>query len=98
RRARWWWLVLGLVGIAGAGAAVGYGVYLRSTHEDTTRVATPPTPAPVPIDSAAWEKPDDLPPSWADRPFTIDRNTIFLVGESRHAINDAAIAQARDEA
>jgi hypothetical protein len=52
----------------------------------------------APDAAAGWQSIPDLPPSWADQPFSVDRDTVYLVGESEAPTVDAALAAARNNA
>lgn len=87
-----------IAGVLILGALIGWQL---------TRASTKPRPvitvgsgsAVIPTDAGVTgQKPDDLPPSWADRPFTVDRNVVYLVGESQETSIATAIASARGAA
>jgi hypothetical protein len=92
------WLV-GLGIACCAGAALGLYAWRQSRRAPSV-TTTIVELRPAAIDAGAVASPvaDELPPSWADRPFTIDRDRVYLVGRSDAASLDEAISLARDQA
>ncbi len=86
----------GLVVVAVAGwKLVGGGRPRKATIPSDAAVAAVVA---VPDAGVAWQPVPDLPPGWADRAFTTDRESVYLVGESEAASIDAALPGAREHA
>jgi len=94
--ARWAiWACVAVVGVAAPGVVYAWLRADRRPPAAPTATVIELLPVEPPAQAAA---PDALPPSWADRPFTLDGDHVYLVGESDAAASDAAIAQARHQA
>lgn len=84
-----------LAGALGAALALGIGFAIRGAG--TGPQVTPADPAIASATSSAGPA-SDAPPAWAERPFQIEGDQVFLVGRGTGANREAALSAAREDA